>query len=433
MAKLFSFGFWNNLAGLILRFRTLFLLVIIAFTIFLGTQWQHMRFSYTEANLLPKDHEINIKYQEFLSKFGDEGNLVVMAVNDSSLFSPEKFNAWNNFNKTIENYDEIQMVLSIGNLKVLEKENNPPRFEIVPFIKDSVTDAASLENYTSKLFDSLPFYEGLLYSNKSQTIQSGIYIKEAIVNTERRKDFILKKLIPAVEAFEEAYNLDVKVSGMPYIRTLNSKNINDEISIFLGAALGITSLIFFLFFRSFRATFISMITVIIGVMWAFGFLGWFRFEITALTAIIPPLIIVIGIPNCIFLINKYQQEIKKHGNKALSLQRVITKVGNATLMTNVTTASGFATFALTESKLLKEFGIVASVNILALFVLCLFVVPIIYSYLPSPKERHLQHLSKPWMERLVTWMERMVREKRIAVYIISICILISKYYRYLYD
>ena len=171
-------------------------------------------------------------------------------------------------------------------------------------------------------------------------------------------------------------------SGMPYIRTLNSQNIIDEIQWFIGAALLVTSLIFFFFFRSFRATFISTITVVIGVMWSFGILGLLHYEITVLTALIPPLIIVIGIPNCIFLINKYQQEIKLHGNQAKSLQRVIAKIGNATLMTNVTTASGFATFILTQSKLLKEFGTVASINILAIFLLSLFIIPIAYSYMP---------------------------------------------------
>jgi predicted RND superfamily exporter protein len=166
------------------------------------------------------------------------------------------------------------------------------------------------------------------------------------------------------------------------------------------------------------------VTVVIGVMWAFGILGLLRFEITVLTALIPPLIIVIGIPNCIFLINKYQQEIKKHGNQAKSLQRVITKVGNATLMTNLTTASGFATFIFTESTLLKEFGIVASICIVCIFLISLMIIPIVYSYLRVPKKRHLEHLRKRWINACVNWMERMVRDHRISIYITSVIVLI---------
>ena len=158
-------------------------------------------------------------------------------------------------------------------------------------------------------------------------------------------------------------------------------------------------------------------------MWAFGFLGLLGYEITVLTAIIPPLIIVIGIPNCIFLINKYQQEYKNHGNQVKALQRVITKVGNATLMTNITTASGFATFILTESSLLSEFGVVASINIIAIFLLSLLIIPIIYSYMSPPKEKHLKHLGKTWIEGFVNWMERMVRTRRTAIYGSSVILL----------
>ena len=160
-------------------------------------------------------------------------------------------------------------------------------------------------------------------------------------------------------------------------------------------------------------------------MWTLGIIGLLNYEITVLTALIPPLIIVIGIPNCIFLINKYQHEVKLHGNKVKSLQRVITKVGNATLMTNVTTASGFATFILTESQLLKEFGVVASLSILAIFILCILIIPIIYSFLPYPKNRHLEHLNKRWIGGFVNWMERMVRHKRIAIYCTSLILLIA--------
>jgi len=425
MAKLLTFGFWNTLAGIILRNRAIIFIIIIGITVFLGFQWKNMRFSFSEANLLPDDHEVNIKYQEFLDKFGDEGNLIVMAVNDSSLFTPTKLKAWNDFNDSFKQFSEIDLVISVSDLKTLKKENNPARFELVSFIKDSIYTEKNVAEYQDELFNKLPFYEGLIYSNKSNTIQSAIYLNKDIVNTIVRKKFIEDVLNPKVIEFEEKFGMDVKVSGMPYIRTMNSQNIMDEIQIFILAALLVTSLIFFFFFRSFRATFISMTAVIIGVMWAFGLLGLLEYEITVLTAIIPPLVIVIGIPNCIFLINKYQQEIKKHGNKAKSLQRVITKVGNATLMTNVTTAAGFATFALTESKLLKEFGIVAALNIIALFILCLLVITIIYSYMPQPKERHLKHLGKRWVETLVNWMEHVVKNQRITIYISSIVILIA--------
>ncbi len=424
MLKLFSANFWDVVARLILRNKIAILLGVVLVTIFFSTQWKHMRFTHTEANLLPDDHEVNITYNDFLKVFGEEGNLVVLGVKDTTLFTVQKLNAWNALSDSFRDAPEVETVISVKDLQKLVKDQENEKFALEPFIKDSVSSIQQIEKLQDQLFNQYPFYDNFLFNKETKTVRTAIYLNKDIVNTPARKDFILSNLIEKVDAFEKAQGLDVRVSGMPYIRTLNAQNIVDEIYLFVLAALFVTSFIFFLFFRSFRATFISLIVVCIGVMWTLGILGLLGYEITVLTALIPPLIIVIGIPNCIFLINKYQHEVKSHGNKVKSLQRVITKVGNATLMTNVTTASGFATFILTESTLLKEFGVVASLSILAIFILCLLIIPIIYTFLPYPKERHLEHLNKRWIGGFVNWTVRMVKEKRITIYITSLVLLI---------
>ncbi|UAB74157.1 RND family transporter [Mesoflavibacter sp. SCSIO 43206] len=424
MLKLFSNNFWDFIARKILRNKIGILLGIIVITILLSTQWKYMRFTYTEANLLPDDHEVNIKYNEFLKVFGEEGNLIVLGIKDPKLFTVEKLNAWNNLSESFKSAPEVETVISIKDLQKLVKDTDKEQFKLEPFIKDSIKSIAQIETLQDELFNKYPFYDNFLFNKESKTVRTAIYLKKDIVNTPARKDFVLNNLEEKIKEFESLNDMQVRVSGMPYIRTLNAQNIVDEINLFVIAALVVTSLIFFLFFRSFRATLISLVVVCIGVMWTLGFLGMLKYEITVLTALIPPLIIVIGIPNCIFLINKYQHEVKSHGNKVKSLQRVITKVGNATLMTNVTTASGFATFILTESTLLKEFGVVASLSILAIFILCLLIIPIIYTFLPYPKDRHLEHLNKRWIGGFVNWMEHMVREKRITIYITSLVLLV---------
>jgi predicted RND superfamily exporter protein len=391
MFKLLTTNFWEVVARLILRNKIAILIAIILATIFFSYQWKYMRFTYTEANLLPDDNPVNVTYNEFLKIFGEEGNLIVLGVKDPTLFTVEKLNAWNKFSEEFKQYNEVEAVISIKDLQKLVKNNREEKFDLEPFIKDSIHSIEQIKTLEKELFEQYPFYDNFLFNKKTKTIRTALYLNKDIVNTSARKDFIINELIPKVTEFEKANTIDVRVSGMPYIRTLNAQNIVDEIGVFIGAALLITSLIFFFFFRSLRATIISLLTVCVGVMWTFGIIGLLKYEITVLTALIPPLIIVIGIPNCIFLINKYQHEVKSHGNKAKSLQRVITKIGNATLMTNVTTASGFATFILTESTLLKQFGTVASLSILGIFILCLLVVPIIYSFSPYPKERHLEH------------------------------------------
>ena len=417
-------GFWPKVARIILRNRILILLGVVGFTVFLALQWKNMRFSNTEANILPDDHPASVQYNAFTKIVGEEGNAIVLAIKDSALFTPENFNRWNTLSKQLEAFPEIDYVISLENLKELIKDNDTQTFSIEPLIAAPPKTKSEIDSLTNHLFNELPFYDNLVYNPKTGTIQTVVYLDKDIMNTAVRNEFILNDLAELVDDFEQETNMDVRVSGMPYIRTWNTKSIVDEIGLFIVGALLVTSIIFFFFFRSFRATFISMCVVIIGVMWAFGILGLLKYEITILTALIPPLIIVIGIPNCIFLINKYQQEVKKHGNQALSLQRVISKIGNATLMTNITTASGFATFIILDSDLLREFGIVASINIIGIFILSLLIIPIVYSFMPLPKTKHLKHLNKKWMDIFVNWMENIVRNHRIAVYITTVAVLV---------
>ncbi|WP_314205292.1 MMPL family transporter [Capnocytophaga bilenii] len=425
MFKWVKAAFWSNIAGLILRNRITFLLLLAAITIGLASQWKYIRFTFTEANMLPDDHPVNMQYKNFLSKFGEEGNLILLALDDPNIYTPDVLNKWIALSKELKQFKQIDAVISIDNLPILVKDTATQRFITHKFITKEVKTQAEADSLRQVLSERLPFYENLIYNKATNTLQTAVYMNKKIVNTKARKDFILNDFIPIIEKFEQQTGLKVHTSGMPYIRTLSAQNIMDEIGLFIIAALISTSLIFFFFFRSFRAMLISLGVVSIAVMWVFGFLGFFDYEITILTGLIPPLVIVIGIPNCVFLINKYQQEISKHGNQAKSLVRVIGNVGNVTLLTNLTTAIGFATFIFTESTLLKQFGIIASINVLSIFFISLLFIPIVYSYLPIPKEKHLRHLHRNWIGGLIKFIENTVKHHRIAVFVVAIGLLVA--------
>lgn len=425
MKNTLKVGFWELIARIILKNRITIIVAIAALTLFLGFQWRNLSMTYTEANLLPKKHVVNQQYQDFLDKFGEEGNLIVIGFKDDAFFTPKTFAAWSKLMTELKSTKEVDLVVSLNDLKKLEKDTLAQKFELVSLIDPSQTNKAEyLQKIKYELFHNLPFYEGLLFNKETGSIRSAVYLKKNIVNTAARKTFIVENLVPKIEKFEKETNIDLRVSGMPYIRTINAENMKGEIALFIGAALFITSFIFFLFFRSFRATFISICILLLGVIWSFGTLGFFHYKITILTAIIPPLIIVIGICNCIFLINKYQQEIKLHNNQAKALQRVISKIGVSTLMTNLTTAAGFATFMITNNDLLFEFGMVTAINVMTVYFLTLCIVPIVYSFMPLPKEKHLYHLSKNYISALLNWVENIVKFKRSRIYIIYVLLLI---------
>ena len=232
------------ISNLILKNRFLFLIIILLISIFSSTQFKNIRFTFTEANLLPDSHIQNLIYNKFTNLFGEEGNLIVIGLNDSLIFSRENFRKWTTLNKEIEKFDEIDYTLSIGNLKSLKKNDDEEKFDLIPIKFNSINnEKLSIE----KSLENFPFYEDLIYKKESLVIRSAIFMKKKIVNTNLRKEFILDKLIPIIEKFENETKINVRLSGMPYIRTLNAQNIIDEMGFFVFAAILITSIIFYFF------------------------------------------------------------------------------------------------------------------------------------------------------------------------------------------
>jgi predicted RND superfamily exporter protein len=142
-------------------------------------------------------------------------------------------------------------------------------------------------------------------------------------------------------------------------------------------------------------------------VWSLGTIHLLGYKITLLTALIPPLVVVIGIPNCIYFLNKYHTSFNETGEKRTALIEMVGRMGVVTLFCNLSAAIGFAVFALTRSDVLKEFGEVAGTNILLLFFISLILIPVVLSYMPSPKSRHTKYLENPslnrWLDRLEYW------------------------------
>jgi len=406
---------WTFVARIILRNRITILVAILLVTAFMGYKAQFVQMDYEYARLLPKNDTTNIGYENFKGIFGDEGNIIVVGITDPDLYTLDHFTHWNHLADTLSVQPGVINAITISDALVIQRNDSLQAFEVKPVMTSFPADQAELDALRDRIF-SLPFYDGILFNKKTGATIMAISLDKDILNSKRRVK-VVNNLRRIIADFSQETGLESHTSGFPYIRTVNAEKVQEEIVLFVLLALLVTAIILYLFFRSFRAMLFSMVVVIVAVIWSMGFIVLFGFKVSLLTALIPPLIIVIGVPNCIFLLNKYHQEYVKHGNQIKALSRVIHKIGNATLMTNATTASGFATFILTSSRVLVEFGILASANIMAVFVLSLLLIPIIFSFAKPPKTRHVQHLERQWINKVVAWMMIRVQYKRNSIYI----------------
>lgn len=395
---------WESLGKTILRYRILFLLLLLAGTAFMGWEASKVKISYEFTAAIPTDNPKYIAYQDFRRQFGEDGNLMVIGVRTDRFFQKSFFDDYRRLQADIKKVPGVEGVLGVPSAVALVKNDSLQRLQAAPLFPDTLRTQTDLDSAAAR-FGTLPFYRGLLY-NDSGAYLLGVTINGPLLLTSKRAETI-GAIVRLTDAFAARQHTDLHLSGLPLIRTQLALKIQKEMRWFTIGSFALSALILLLFFRSGSATLLSLAVVAVGVVWSFGTLQLLGYKITLLTALIPPLVVVIGIPNCIYFLNKYHTAWRQYGDKQTALVQMIAKMGVVTLFCNIAAAIGFAVFALTRSAILREFGAVAGISIGLLFVISLLLIPPVLAFSGAPKERHLRYLDnrllQSWLERLERW------------------------------
>ncbi|MAJ89668.1 MAG: transporter [Flavobacteriales bacterium] len=411
---------WKFFSKIILRNRLLIIILIIGSTAFMAYKGKQAKLSYTLAKLLPDNHQVNINYNSFLEKYGHQ-DILVIAVEDNQLTDYNHLVEWQMLSDEVRILSGVKELISITTLPILLKDTVSNQFFLRKWFSSKIINQAEVDSALDN-FNAQPFYENIILNADNNIAIFLISLENKIVRSANREHLIFQ-IKHIFDDYCKKLNAKPHFSGLPYIRTVDSLMVKHEIAMFILLALLVTALILFFLFRSLKATLSSIIVVVIGVIFCFGTIVLLGYEISIFMALVPPVIIVIGIPNCVFLINKFHIEFRNSSNKKAALHIMIEKIGNITLLTNLTTAAGFASFLLTNSKTLQEFGAVASLNILIIFILSLLIIPIYFSYGGDPKSRHTKHLDKRWVKFLVFSLDFLVQRKRKQIYLVTILLL----------
>lgn len=396
---------WEVVARVILKYRWILLIALLAATIFMAYHASKVELSYEFARAIPTDNPKYKAYQDFRKKFGEDGNLLVIGVQTDKFFTQNFYNDYTALGQAIKQIQHVEDVLSIPASTNLVKDTLSQKLLAMNIFQPGMLSQSAIDS-SKQVFFNLPFYNGILYNPSSHAYLMGVRINRDVLNSKRR-NAVVSQIVKAGNEFGGRQQTEMHYSGLPLIRTNMATRVADEMRWFLVGSIVLSAIILLLFFRSFSATLLSLAVVIIGVLWSLGTMHLFGYSITLLNALIPPLVVVIGIPNCIYFLNKYHTSYSDTGEKDIALVEMIRRMGIVTLFCNIAAAIGFAVFALTKSAVLKEFGVVAGINIMALFFISIILIPVALSFLPSPKKRHTKYLENKWLllvlDRLEIW------------------------------
>ena len=394
---------WQRLGKFVLQNRLVLLIILLLATVVMGYYASKVKLSYEFSRAIPTD---NPKYQEYMAfkkKFGDDGNLLVIGIQSDKLFELNNFKAYRSLHNELKKVSDVEDVLSVPSAIMLRKDSATEKLVAQRIFNDSINTQEALDSAKANFFN-LPFYKTLLYSPETNAYLVGVRINKDTLNSPKRTA-IVNEITAAANKFSTATNIETHLSGLPLIRTVVADRIKNEMKYFLFGSLILSALILLLFFRSVGVMLLSLLVVVLGVVWSLGTLQLCGYKITLLTALIPPLVVVIGIPNCIYFINKYHTSFLQSREKNKSLVDMVSKMGVVTLFCNITAAIGFAVFALTNSLILKEFGVVAGISIMLIFVISFILLPAVLSYLPVPSGSQTKYLNSPWITNFLLKIE----------------------------
>ena len=413
---------WRALGRIILRNRWAFLAGWLVITAFMTYQTTRVKLSYEFYKTVPEDNKAFKDYEDFKAIFGEEGNVLFLGVQTDQFFELDFFNDWCKMEESIRNTPDIESTLSVPTTYNLVKNTSKKRFDIQSLVVDPPKTQAELDSIKND-FLRLPFYNNRIYSADSNTFVMLIAIDRDVLNSARRISLI-NEIKSKTEAFGATHKTDIKYSGLPYIRYYQLSTITREVKLFLLLAVIITIIVLYILFRSWDAVVFPLLIIGSGVLISTGFMAMLGYEFTILTSLVPSLLIVMGIPNCVYLLNKYHQEVRRNGNKIKSLSLTIEKLGFATFITNMTKAVGFVVFCFTNVRILEEFGLIATIGVLATFIISLVGIPIVYSFLPPPKAKQTDYLESKQLKFILTKLESWTSNHRKQIFISAIVIII---------
>ncbi|WP_017730328.1 efflux RND transporter permease subunit [Nafulsella turpanensis] len=413
---------WNLLASFILKFRLPLILAIGLVTAFFATKIPQLELSYEYANVVPSDDPDMVFLKEFKDRFGEDGNVLVIGMKDSSVYQAQNLRRYKYMSEEMSRIKGVEGVLSLPLLQRAVNDQENRKFVLEPIFDDVPEDQQAVDSLLQLALDQKIYSSQLINPSNGATLML-LTIDTSILNSGKRSS-MMDDILLAGRQFEEKTGIQLHYAGIPFVRSVMTTKVQAELKMFLVLSVVVTALILLFFFRSFNAVIFPVIVIGVMIVWSLGSLVLLGYKITLLTGLIPPIIVVIGIPNCIYLLNKYHQEYAKHGQQIPALAHIIHRIGFVTLITNFTTAVGFLVLMFADITILKEFGIVAGINILATFVVSIILIPAIFSYLKAPSPRHLRHLDSRPLEKVITGFDLVVHRHKYSVFAVTAVILL---------
>lgn len=333
-------------------------------------------------SVLGRDHPAVANFEAFLSRFG--GGFPLAAVYDcaqtehcSSVFDPDSLRTSAQIAAELAGEPAIRRIASVATTPVLIPDGDED-VQARRFVEDGVPVADRAALGLRALHDSL--WPRWLVDDGGSV---GAIIVE-VASSESRDQGAAYAALDAALAPHEARGYRFHRVGGPVEFVVAGGELQADTARMIPFMVALVGLVLVVLFRSLGIAVAALVTVGVGVVWTFGAMGWIGWSENSVTQALPPLLLVIGVCDGIHLLVRMAAIAAEHPEwpRREIVLSAVRDVGAPCLVTTLTTAAGFASFATSGLESFVRFGWAACFGVGAALVLTFTLLPLLALRLP---------------------------------------------------
>jgi len=370
------------MSWLLTRGRVPFLCALLLATAWLGVLAARVGVETSNASLDSRDPEQTELYERFKRTFGNDEDLL-LAVAHPRLLEAEGLRLVASLSARIERLDGVRQVYSLTNAQ--ELVSGELGAELAPFVPPSL-DGPALATRVAEALDRSPAFTGLLVSRDRQT--AGILIEIEDRPGDPRYRAALIGALRAIVAEEARDDVSLHLTGIAVQKHDVSAMIARDERLLIPLAVVVLGATLASFFRSLLGVVLPLAVTGISVAWTLGAYRLAGLELNAITALLPPVLMVLSLAVSVHLIQGWLDAADASGARIDRVQGVVRKLVFPCFFCSLTTALGFASLATSQTPAVRQFGIFAALGVLISFGVGMTLVPIGLTFVAPPASQH---------------------------------------------
>ncbi len=379
-----SDSFLKSLENWMFRNRVLVLILFGIATALMGWQASKLRVDAGFEKMLPIDHPYMETFLKHQQEFGGANRiLVALSVDEGDIYTPEfltrlkqvtdevffvpgvdRASVSSIFTPNVRFVEITAEGFAGGNVIPAEFQ---PNDEWIPIVRENVLKSGQVGRLVAEDFTAALVSAQLI---------------ERDPRTGEKLDYM--EVADRLEAIRTKFaddRIDIHIIGFAKA-TGDIADGAASVITFFGIAFLITTVLVYVYGRSWRLTAVMMAVSLTSVIWQFGMLVLLGFGIDPLSILVPFLVFAIAISHGVQNVGTISQEMGRGADAytaaRISFERLLVP-GSSALVTD---AIGFMTIAIIQIRMIQELAVAAALGMVIVILTHLLILPLILSYLP---------------------------------------------------